>query len=139
MITDEVEILDVGRVRGRAVQHAELLVRDEDRVDGAVDVLERPAARRQEHRPAERRDVAEERHVEEISRRELERVDVELGQEVRARLVERRRDECDALLPRVPGELEPVGLRELEELAMLAVRRGRSCSRCRTARRRTHA
>ena len=71
----------------------------EDRLDGAVDVLERAAARRQEHRLAERGDVPEEGHVEKVARRELERVDVELGHEVGARLVECGRDERDALLP----------------------------------------
>ena len=76
-------------------------LRGQDRLDGAVDVLERPAARRQEHRLAERGDVAEERDVQEVSRRELERVDAELGEEVGARLVERGSDERDALLPRV--------------------------------------
>ena len=50
----EVELLDVGRVRGGALQHAEVLVEREDRVDRAIDVLERPAAGGQEHRPAER-------------------------------------------------------------------------------------
>ena len=72
----EVEILDVRRVRGGAVQHAQLLVRDEDRVHGAIDVLERPTAGRQEHRLAERGDVPEERDVQEIAGRELERIDV---------------------------------------------------------------
>ena len=92
-------------------------------LDGAVDVLERPAAGGQEHRLAERRDVAEKRDVEQVPGRELERVDVELGEEVRARLVERRGDERDALLLRVARQLEPVALRQLEGLAVLAVGR----------------
>ena len=98
-------------------------MRGEDRLDRAVDVLERAAARRQEHRLAERGDVPKERDVEEVAGRELERVDVELGEEVGARLVERGRDERDALLLRVARQLEPVALRQLEELAVLAVGR----------------
>src|SRR5262249_40084641 len=61
--------------------------------------------------------------VQQVPRRELEGVDAELRQEIGARLVERRRDEGGAFLVRVPAELEPVALRELESLTMLAVRR----------------
>ena len=89
----EIEVLDLRRVRGRAVQHAELRVRGGDRVDGAVDVLERPAARREEHRLPERGDVAQERDVREVAGGELERVDAELREEVGARLVEGGGDE----------------------------------------------
>ncbi len=119
----EVQVLDLGRVGGGAVEHAELLVPGHDRLDGAVDVLQRPAARGQEHRFAERRDVAEKRDVEQIPGGELERVDVELGEQIGARLVERGGDERDALLLRVARQLEPVALRQLEELAVLAVGR----------------
>src|SRR5262249_55073196 len=61
--------------------------------------------------------------VQQVPRRELEGVDAELRQEIGARLVERSRDEGGAFLVRVPAELEPVALRELESLTMLAVRR----------------
>ena len=119
----EVQVLDLGRVGGGAVEHAELLVPGHDRLDGAVDVLQRPAARGQEHWFAERRDPSEKRDVEQIPGGELERVDVELGEQVRARLVEGGGDERDALLLRVARQLEPVALRQLEELAVLAVGR----------------
>ena len=122
-MTDEVQVLDVRRIRRRAVEDRELLVRGEDRLDRAVDVLERPAARREQHRPAERSHVPQERHVQEIPRCELERVDAELREELGARLVERRSDERGAFLARVPAQLEPVALRELERLPVRAVRR----------------
>ena len=96
-------------------------MRGEDRLDRAVDVLERAAACREEHRLAERRDVPKERDVEKVAGRELERVDVELGEEIGARLVESGSDERDTLLLRVARQLEPVALRQLEELAVLAV------------------
>ena len=49
----EVELLDLARVRRGALHHAELRVEREDRVDRALDVLDRAAARRQEDRPSE--------------------------------------------------------------------------------------
>src|SRR5262249_16658856 len=89
----------------------------------AVDVLERPAARREQHRLAERRHVAEEGDVQEVPGGELEGGDVELGTEVGARRIERGNDEPEAELPGVPLELDPLLAAEFERLAVLAVGR----------------
>ena len=105
------------------MEHAELAVEREDRLDGTIDVLDRAPARREEHRLAEGSHIPEEGHVQQIPRGELEGIDVQLGQEVGARLVERGRDERDAFLPRVAAELEPFAPPELERLAVLAVGR----------------
>ncbi len=105
------------------MQHAELGVHGKDRLDRPVDVLERAATGREEHRLAEAGDVAEERHVQEVARGELEGVDVELRQKVGARLVERGGNERDSFLARVARKLEPVALVELERLAVLPVGR----------------
>ena len=78
-------------------------VQRKDRLDRPVDVLERAATGREEHRLAESGDVAQEGHVQQVARGELERVDVELRQEVGARLVERGGDERDPFLARVAG------------------------------------
>ena len=105
------------------MQYAELGVQRKDRLHRPIDVLERATAGRQEHRLTEIGDVPEERHVQEVARGELEGVDVELRQEVRARLVECSGNERDPFLARVAREFEPVALVELERLAVFPVRR----------------
>ena len=95
-----------------------------DRVDGAVDVLD--ASRRRCDtimRLAERGDVAEERRVAQVARRDLVRRNVELGEQVGARLVERRREEDEAELARARLQLHVRAAIELERLAVRAVGR----------------
>src|SRR5439155_17985183 len=119
----QVELVDLARIRGRALHQAELRVDREDGVDGALDVLERPSARREEDRPSVRRDVPEERRVDEVGGGDLEGGSADLGEEVRARLVERGAEERHVELARDSVEVEPLLARELERLAVLAVGR----------------
>ena len=119
----EVQLLHRARVRGGALEQAELRVERKDRVHRPLDVLHRPPARGEEHRLAEPCDVAEKRRVHEVGGGDLEGGRPELGEEVRARLVEHGREERDAFLAAELAELEPVAGRELERVAVLAVRR----------------
>ena len=85
----QVQVVRVGRIRGGALQDAELVVERQDRVDRAVDVLQLRAAGREDHRLSEGGDVPKQRRVADVARRELERRHVELGEQVGALEVER--------------------------------------------------
>ena len=119
----QVQLVGLARVRRRALHEAELRVDRQDGVERALDVLDRAAAGREEDRLAERGHVPEQRSVHEVGRGDLERGHVELGEEVRARLVEDGAEERDALLARELAKLEPGCGVQLERLAVLAVRR----------------
>ena len=119
----ELELLDGGRVRRRALQQAELRVDRRDGLDGAVDVLDRRAAGGDDQRLADRGDMPQERRVAQVAGRDLVRRDVELGEQVGARLVERRREEHEAELAGARLQLDVGAAIELERLAVGAVRR----------------
>ena len=119
----EVQLLHRRRVGGRALEEADPVVDRRDRLHRAVDVLEGRAAGRDDHRLAERRDVTKERRVAQVAGGDLVGRQLELRQEVGARLVERGREEHETELG---GEVAQLGVRvpiELERLAMPAVRR----------------
>ena len=105
------------------MQHAEVWIDRGDGLDRTVDILQRRAARRDDQRLAERCDVAKERRVRQIARRDLVRRQIELLEEVGARLVERRREEHESQFPRARLELGVRSLVELERLAMRPVGR----------------
>ena len=119
----ELELLDGGRVGRRALQQAELRVDRRHGLDGAVDVLDRRAAGGDDHRLADRGDVAQERRVAEVAGGDLVGRHVELGEQVGARLVERRREEHEAELAGARLQLDVGAAIELERLAVRAVRR----------------
>ena len=70
-----------------------------------------------------RRDVTQQRRVEDVGRRDLERRRVELSEEVGTRLVERGREQRQVEFGRVGEQLLPLVAPELECLAMRAVGR----------------
>ena len=78
----------------------------ENRLDSPVDVVEGRAAGRDHQRLPERRDVPEQRGVGEVARCDLVCRDVELREHVRARLVERRREEHEAEAPSLVAKLD---------------------------------
>src|SRR6266545_8148943 len=120
------QVFGRARIRGRALEDAELLVERSDGVEGAVDVLQRRAAGRDQHRLAERRDVPQQRRVEQIRRCELVGGDIEFGEEVRTLEVEGRSKEGNADLARIALQLGVVLAIELERLAMRPVRRAKA-------------
>ena len=80
------------------MEHAELAVEPDDRLDGTIDVLDRaPPVERNIGLPKAATYRRKARSAD--PRGELEGIDVQLGQEVGARLVECGRDERDAFLP----------------------------------------
>ena len=119
----QVELLDGGRVRRGALQETDLIVERRERVHGAVDILERRAAARDDHRLAEGGDVPEQGRVAEVAGGDLESRDVELGEEVGARLVECGGEEDEAELGGQSAQLDVGVAAELQRLAVLAVRR----------------
>ena len=119
----ELELLDGGRVGRGALQQAELRVDRRHGLDGAIDVLDRRAAGGDDQRLADRSDMAQERRVAEVAGRDLVRRNVELGEQVGARLVERRREEHEAELAGARLQLDKGAAIELERLAVGAVRR----------------
>ncbi len=119
----ELELLDGGRVRGRALEHAQARVDGEHRFDRPVDVLQRRAARGQHHRLPERSDVPQQWRVLKVAGRDLVRGQIELLEHVGARLVERRREEHQVELDGEVAELTECVAVELQRLAVLAVRR----------------
>ncbi len=100
-----------------------LTVDRRDRLDGPVDVLDGGAARRDDHRLPERRDVPQERRVPQVARGDLVGGQLELREQVGARLVERSREEDEPELVRDAAELRERGSIELERLAVPAVGR----------------
>ena len=118
----EVELLDRRRVGGRALQEADLPVDRRDRLDGPVDVLDGGAAGRHDHRLPERRHMPQERRVPQVAGRDLVGGQVELREQVGARLVERGREEDEPELVRDGAELRERAPVELERLAVPAVR-----------------
>src|SRR5262249_6690497 len=94
----------------------------EDRFDCPLDVLHRATAGGQEHGLPECGDMALERRVAQIARGELECRDVQLGEQVGALEVERRREQRHPALTCVPHQLPVLVGAELERLTMLAVR-----------------
>src|SRR5438309_6559686 len=119
----QVEILGCCGIGGSALQDAELLVDGQDRVDRALDVLQRAAAGREEHGLAELRDVSLQRRVLQITRGELVRRHVELREKIRAFEVPGGREERDAELACITLKLAVVVGAELQRLPVLAVRR----------------
>ena len=95
----------------------------QDGVERTLDVLDRATAGREEDRLAERGHVPEQRSVHQIGRCDLERGQVELGEEVRTRLVEDGAEEHDSFLARELAKLEPGCGVQLQGLAVLSVRR----------------
>ena len=108
----QVELLHVGRVAGGALEQADLRVDRGDRLERAVDVVERRAAGGDDHRLADLGDVAEERRVAEVARGDLVGRHVELGEEVGARASKavakkspraRARSACSSAYPARPN------------------------------------
>ena len=131
--------VDVLRLAGYAAVHWSRqrlgLTRHHD-VMRAAHVVDGRSAGAHDHRLAELGHVSQQRRVVEVAGRDLEGGHVELGEEVGAGAVEHRGEEGDADLSRELPQLGILVAPELEQLAVLAVRRGRSCSRSRTACRR---
>src|SRR5207302_2415014 len=109
-------------IGGRALQHTQLVVDREDRFDGTLDICQRAASRREEHRFSEGGDTALQGRVAEVAGRELERRYAELREQVRALEVERGRKERDAGFTCVTQQFTIVVRIELERLAVLTVR-----------------
>ena len=90
-----------------------------DRVVGAHDVVHGGAAGADDHRLADLRHVLEQRRVDDVAGRELERRHVELGEEVGAVVVERSGEERD---PDLLAEADQFHVFVAPELQRLAVR-----------------
>ena len=123
-----------------ALHDAELRVEREDRVDRALDVLER---RRRRSRGTSACRTRRRGGAAACSTRSPEAI-LNAGMPSSARKSalgssNTVREERDALLARELAQLEPVGGGQLERLAMLAVRRAEASARCRRARRRARA
>ena len=136
----QVELLERRRIAGGALQDGELRVDRHDR-------RRRRAARRRAAAPPvemiiglpNARHVLQQRRALQVAGGDLEGRHVELGQEVGAGEVERRREEVDAELGRVGLQLRVLGLRRTRGTRGARRRWRRSCSRCRTACRRPRA
>ena len=97
-MTPRLELLHRCRIRRRALQQTNAWVDRQHGLHRPVDVLERRTARRKDERLAERGDVTEERRVAKVARGDLVRGQVELVEQVGARLVEGGREEDEAEL-----------------------------------------
>ena len=118
----QVEILRLGRVRGGALEDAQLVVEREDRIDRALDVLHRATPRREEHRLPECRDMALKRRVAQVAGGELERGNVELGEQVGALEVEHSGEQRHAELACISQQLAILVRVQLQRFTVLAVR-----------------